>query len=179
MVILVQEIFLSERRIAQANEQEGEDTITFDSNLNGGAIAFDETLERELRIDDSVAINGLGQDNLTLDGGFIFNIEPNIDVAIDGLNLVGSKIDSSGNLTFSQSTISQTINFEDNSADSSAIISRGTAIISDSNIIDNSSNFAGNTGIFIESGTATIERSTIAENRARSLSESVLAAMLR
>ena len=147
--------------ISLANEQEGEDTITFDSSLSGDAIAFDETLERELSIDDSVSIIGLGQDNLTLDGGFIFTPQAGVDLAIDGLNLTGGKIDSFGNLTLTNSTISQTISF-DGSADNPSIISRGTTNISDSSIID--SNGGGSLGVVIESGTANIERSTIANH---------------
>ena len=145
--------------IALTNEQEGADTITFNSDLSGGTININSSLERELIIDDSVAINGLGQDNLTLDGGFIFNVESDVDLAIDGLNLVGGKIDSFGNLTLTNSTISQTI---ETSSDNSSIISRGTANIIDSSIIDNDG--GDDIGILIESGTATIEGSTIANN---------------
>jgi hypothetical protein len=54
-------------------------------------------------INDSVSINGLDQDNLTLDGGFIFNIAADTDVAVDGLNLTGGKIDSLGSLTLTNS----------------------------------------------------------------------------
>ncbi|MFM2314973.1 MAG: hypothetical protein RLZZ04_4249 [Cyanobacteriota bacterium] len=124
--------------IALANQQEGEDSITFDASLSGGTIAFAESQERNLTINDSVSINGLGQDNLTLDGGFIFNIaNAETDVAIDGLNLTGSKIDSFGNLTLTNSTLSQTLDIAGFS-DNSAIISRGTTSISDSTIKDNS-----------------------------------------
>ena len=147
--------------IALANEQEGEDTITFASDLSSGTITFNESNEREIIINDSVAIDGLGQDNLTLDGGFIFNVESGVDLAIDGLNLAGGKIDSFGNLTFSNSTISQTIAL-DGSSDNSSIISRGTTNISDSSIVD--SNGGGNLGVLIESGTANIERSTVANH---------------
>ncbi|MGL5835059.1 MAG: choice-of-anchor Q domain-containing protein, partial [Waterburya sp.] len=123
--------------ISLANEQEGADAISFDSNLSGGTIVFAESQERNLTINDSVSINGLGQDNLTLDGGFIFNIaNAETDVAIDGLNLTGGKIDSFGNLTLTNSTLSQTL--DNGSSDNSSIISRGTTIISDSTIKDNS-----------------------------------------
>jgi CSLREA domain-containing protein len=149
--------------IALSNEQEGADTITFDSNLSGGTIAFAESQERNLAINDSVSINGLGQDNLTLDGGFIFNIvDAETDFAIDGLNLTGGKIDSFGNLTLTNSTLSQTL--ETGSSDNSSIISRGTAIISDSTIRDNSG--GGKVGILVESGTAAISNSTVANNEA-------------
>ena len=147
--------------IALANELEGADTITFDESLSGSTITLNESNEREIIIYDSVAIDGLGQDNLTLDGGFIFNVESGVDLAIDGLNLAGGKIDSSGNLTFSNSSISQTIN-RSGSSDNSSIISRGTLDLTDSTIED--SDGGGNLGILIESGTANIERSTIANH---------------
>ena len=147
--------------IALANEREGEDTITFASDLSSGTITFNESNEREIIINDSVAINGLGQDNLTLDGGFIFNVESGVDLAIDGLNLAGGKIDSSGDLTLTNSTISQTI-ARSGSSDNSSIISRGTLNLIDSTIED--SDGGGNLGVLIESGTATIERSTIANH---------------
>ena len=131
--------------------------------MSGGTININESLEREIIIYDSVAINGLGQDNLTLDGGFIFNIaQADDDVTIDGLNLVGGKIDSFGDLTLTNSTISDTV--ETGTVDNSSVISRGTTIISDSTIKDNDGGEL--VGILIESGTATIERSIIANNQA-------------
>ena len=147
--------------IAIANEREGADTITFDSDLSGDTITFNESNEREIIINDSVAINGLGQDSLTLDGGFIFNVESGVNLAVDGLNLTGGKIDSSGDLTLTNSTISQTI-ARSGSSDNSSIISRGTLNLIDSTIED--SDGGGNLGVLIESGTATIERSTIANH---------------
>lgn len=155
--------------IAQANDREGADTITFDASLSGGTIAnSNNSLGRNLNIDDSLSIIGLGRDNLTVEVDYIFNVEADTDLKLDGLNLVGSKIDSSGNLTFSNSTISKTA--EIGSADNSAIISRGTATIVDSSIQDNSG--GGNVGIVIESGNATIERSAITGNDASAYAQS-------
>ncbi len=156
---------------ALSNVQEGADTINFDASLNGGTIVFDSSLERELAINDSLSIVGLGQDNLTLDGGFIFDIaQSNIDVSIDDLNLKGGTIDNSGNLTFSKSTISQTLNIN-GSSDYYAIISReGNATIIDSTIKDN--NGGSNVGVVIESGTATIENSAITGNDSLSYGQS-------
>ena len=154
--------------IALANERESADIITFDESLSGGTIALNSDLGRDFNLDDSVSIIGLGRDNLTLDGGFIFNVEADVNLELNGLNLVGGKVDSSGNLTFSNSTISQTVGT--GSADNSAIISRGNATIFDSTIKDN--NGGGNVGIVIESGTATIERSTITDNDSSSYAQS-------
>ena len=149
--------------IALVNETEGADTITFDSELNGGTITFNEANERELTINDSVSINGLGQDNLTLDGGFIFTPQADVNLSINGLNLTGGKIDSFGNLTLTDSTITQTIPLS-GSSDNSSIISRGETLIANSTIDDN--NGGDNVGISIESGTTTINDSTIANNNA-------------
>ena len=154
--------------IALSNEREGTDTITFDSDLSGDTITFNESNEREIIINDSVAINGLGRDNLTLDGGFIFNTESGVDLAIDGLNLVGGKIESFGNLTFTNSTIAQTI-ARSGSSDNSSIISRAETLIANSSIKDSSG--GSNLGILIESGTTTIEGSTIADHDASSLAQ--------
>ncbi len=119
--------------IALASVSDGADTITFDASLSGGTIDFNESLSRDLIISDSVTINGLGQDNLTLDGGFIFKLpETDANLTIDGLNLTGAKIDSFGTLTFSNSTISQTIGL--GGVDNSALISRGTTNIIGSTI---------------------------------------------
>lgn len=82
-------------------------------------------------------------------------------MAVDGLNLTGAKIDSFGNLTFTNSTIAQTI-ARSGISDNSSIISRGTLNLTDSTIED--SDGGGNLGVLIESGTAKFERSTIANH---------------
>ncbi|NJR47367.1 MAG: hypothetical protein HC775_17390 [Hyellaceae cyanobacterium CSU_1_1] len=148
--------------IALSNEQEGGDTITFNDSLNGGAIILNSSLERDFNLDDDLSINGLSQDNLTLDGGFVFNVASDTDVTIDSLNFVGGTVDNSGNLTFSNSTIRETSNIN-GSSDFYALISReGNVNIVNSSVRDNDG--GDNVGVVIESGTATIEGSTIANN---------------
>ncbi|MEM8677496.1 MAG: choice-of-anchor Q domain-containing protein [Cyanobacteria bacterium P01_G01_bin.67] len=148
--------------IILANQNEGADTINFDSSLDGGTITFAQSQERNLTIDESLAIAGLGQDNLTIDGGFIFNIaQPDVDVAIEGLNITGGKIDSFGNLNLTNSSLRQTIA---TGSDNSAIISRGITQITNSTISDNSG--GSNVGILVESGTTSITGSAIANNQA-------------
>lgn len=150
--------------IALANEQEGKDTITFNSNLGDGTIAFNSSLERNLNISDDLSILGLGQDNLTLDGGFVFNVSSDTEALIDGLNFKGGTVDNSGDLTLSNSTIRETLNIN-GSSDYYAIISReGNTNIVGSTIADN--NGGGNVGVVIESGTATIKNSAITGNDA-------------
>jgi CSLREA domain-containing protein len=90
--------------IALANENEGEDTITFDSSLSGGTINIVATepgfgirggltlINRPLLITDSVNINGLGKDNLSIDGNGggngVFKIEGDgTDGTISGLTI--------------------------------------------------------------------------------------------
>ena len=150
--------------IALANEQEGKDTITFNSNLDDSTIALNSSLERNLNINDDLSILGLGQDNLTLDGGFVFNVSSDTKALIDGLNFKGGTVDNSGDLTFSNSTIRETLNIN-GSSDYYAIISReGNTNIVGSTIADN--NGGSNVGIVIESGTATIKNSAITGNDA-------------
>jgi hypothetical protein len=148
--------------IALSNEQQGADTITFNDSLNGGALILNSSLGRDFNLDDDLSINGLSQDNLTLDGGFVFNVASDTDVTIDSLNFVGGTVDNSGNLTFSNSTIRETSNIN-GSSDFYALISReGNVNIVNSSVRDNDG--GDNVGVVIESGTATIEESTIANN---------------
>ncbi|WP_036485644.1 choice-of-anchor Q domain-containing protein [Myxosarcina sp. GI1] len=157
--------------IALANKREGADTITFDSSFNGGTITFNEAEERILSIDDSLKIQGLGRENLTLDGAFQFDISlTNIDVELNDLNIVGGRIENSGNLTLTDSSIRETI--ERASVDNSSIISRGETLIINSTIRDNSG--GGNVGVLIESGTTTIKGSTIANNDATAYAQAGL-----
>ena len=84
--------------IALANENEGADTISFDASLSGSAISLNTSESSSLVIKDSVDIVGRGLP-LTLDGGFVVNIAENIDVEVTDLNIIGGKIDSSGNFS--------------------------------------------------------------------------------
>ncbi|NEO58631.1 MAG: right-handed parallel beta-helix repeat-containing protein [Okeania sp. SIO3B5] len=80
--------------IAIANAMPDADTITFDSSLTGMTIGL---TSGELSITDSLTINGLGANLLTVDAqqnGFrVFNIDNDsnelIDVFIDGLTITG------------------------------------------------------------------------------------------
>ncbi|NEO58630.1 MAG: hypothetical protein F6K54_39630, partial [Okeania sp. SIO3B5] len=104
--------------IAMANATPDADTITFDSSLNGMTIGL---TSGELSITNSLTINGLGANLLTVDAqqnGFrVFNIDNGsddvIDVFIDGLTITGGNpigggggIFTSENLTVQNSTIS-------------------------------------------------------------------------
>ncbi len=156
-------------REAILNSNEG-DTITFDSNLSGGTITLSLG---ELLIDKNLTINGLGADNLTIDGNEqsrVFNIddgnsETNIDVALDGLTIsngvvgsdVGGGILNRENIILSRTTISN------NSAnEGGGIFNQGTAIIEDSSAINNGSTGDGS-GI-LNNGNLTVTNSNISSN---------------
>ncbi|NES68578.1 MAG: calcium-binding protein, partial [Okeania sp. SIO2D1] len=80
--------------IAMANATPDADTITFDSSLTGMTIGL---TSGELSITNSLTINGLGANLLTVDAqqnGFrVFNIDNGsddlINVFIDGLTITG------------------------------------------------------------------------------------------
>jgi hypothetical protein len=82
--------------IAQANDSEGNiDTIEFNSSLNGQTIVLSSG---ELTITDPLILNGLGDDQLTIDGNDnsrIFNVndgtDNTIEVSIDGFTSRGDK----------------------------------------------------------------------------------------
>lgn len=118
--------------------------ITFSNALAGGTIA----LQSELLISSSVTIVGLGQGQLTIDGGDqsrIFRVDDGnnstaIDVEISGLSLIHGSADRGGailnyeDLSLSNSTISENLA----SADGGGIYhARGQLTVSDSYFADN------------------------------------------
>jgi hypothetical protein len=135
--------------IALANEQEGTDTITFDSNLSGGTIILNSG---ELLIDKSLNIEGLGTENLTIDAGdaaSVFNLndgdaETKIDVSLEELTITG------GNFTEQNSVTSGTTQ--------GGIINRENLALSNSNVTDN------DTGIYNLDASITINNSHIDDN---------------
>ena len=176
-------------REAIANAESGA-TITFDSNLSGGTISL---IDDELTIDKSLTIQGLGAENIIIDGGGIenslrvFKIDDNVDteseVAINDLTIAGGSSQVSnpeaqndtnpgqggGVLNLENLTINNAI-VRDNSAFSTGggIFSEGTLSVSNSAIYNNSANsvFGSSGGGIANAGTATINQSTIANNNA-------------
>jgi len=134
--------------LALANLLPGAATISFAPSLSGSTITLSQG---ELPISDSVTITGPGSANLKIDAGGksrIFDINDNnastnINVEIDGLTLTGG-----GN------------------------VNNGGAIDSAENLSVNDLDITGNTalqeggGIFVTSGTTTIQRSTVSGNSA-------------
>lgn len=133
--------------IALANKNEGADTITFNSSLSGQT--FDLSLG-ELKIEDSLTINGLGAENIIIDANEnsrVFNIDDdNSDIKIDvslkrititGANIIAEKEDGGGILNQENLTISD-ITINNNSANrGGGIANRGAIAIENSNIVDN------------------------------------------
>ncbi|MEL6578489.1 MAG: choice-of-anchor Q domain-containing protein [Cyanobacteria bacterium J06621_12] len=166
--------------IALANEQEGADTISFDSNLNGSIVLT----QGELQITDALTINGSGANNIVIDGNNssrIFKIddgsENSIDVTINGVTITNGEIaqvegdDAGGgilnseNLTLVNSTVTG-----NRARLGGGIYSQGNLTVQSSNI---DSNFAGifdleingvAGGIFTNSGNNRIIDSSVSNN---------------
>ena len=137
--------------IALANEQEGEDKITFEANLNGSIILTNG----ELTIEDALVIEGLGAENLTIDANNqsrVFRIDDgnddNIDVAIEGLTITG------GELVPAQSNNS-----------GGGIFTLENLELSDSKISGNAAVISGG-GIYSSGARLVINDSTIEDNSA-------------
>ena len=171
-------------------EAESGDTITFDSNLSGGTITL---AGDELTIDKSLTIEGLGAENIIIDGGGsdnntrVFNINDNSDaeleVVINDLTITGgsSQIGNPGNqddenpgtgggIFNLENLVINNANIRDNSAafGGGGIFSEGTLTVNNSAIYNNSANgvFGSSGGGISNAGTAIINQSTIANNSA-------------
>ncbi len=163
--------------IAQA---ESDSTITFDQSLSGGTI--DLSLG-ELAVDKSLTIDGLGAENIIIDGGGsdnktrVINIDDNSDteskVVINDLTITGgntvfsgsnNEVDGAGILNKENLEINNAI-VRDNSAETSGggISSEGTLTVNNSAIYNNTAQRLAGGGIF-NTGTATINQSTISSN---------------
>ena len=163
--------------IAQA---ESGNTITFDSNLNGGTINLSLG---ELAVDKSLTINGLGAENIVINGGGsdnntrVFKIDDNSNteskVVINDLTITGgstafsgsnNKVDGAGIFNKENLEINNAI-VRDNSAETSGggISSEGTLTVNNSAIYNNTARRLAGGGIF-NTGTATINQSTISSN---------------
>ena len=177
--------------IALANEQEGEDAITFDSSLSGETIALTEnisaprgggTVNQDLTITDSVNIIGLGAENLTIDGlsggNGIFKVSgENTNFNLEGLTIANGttqrffRSDSGGagtidfdgaNLTLKDSVVTGS-----GGVFTGAISNSGNASITGTTITDSSSTpFDGSfeSGVIGNRGTLEIFNSTISKN---------------
>ena len=163
--------------IIDANTQAGADEIIFESELSGGTI---DLTSGALTISDSLTIDGLGADLLTVDGdgnSRVFNVsdgessenfdgESETDVFINGLTITGGSggISNEEELTITDSIISG------NSADDGGGILHEYGFLTVNNSIisgNEASRYGGGIDIFSEYyGSVTVSNSTISGNTA-------------
>jgi Domain of unknown function (DUF4347)/RTX calcium-binding nonapeptide repeat (4 copies) len=147
---------------------ENDNTISFDSNLSGGTITLSLG---ELEINKSLNIEGLGADNLTIDGNNasrVFNIsdgnaETKLDVSLTGLTITGGSftdtntgkseggITNQENLTLSDSSVT---------GNSTGISNQDAIITINNSHIDNNNG----SGLFNTDSKITINSSTVDNN---------------
>ncbi|AFZ51651.1 choice-of-anchor Q domain-containing protein [Dactylococcopsis salina] len=166
--------------IEQANSSEGADTITFDSSLSGETIGL---TSGQLKITDSLTIEGLGAEELTIDAegnSRVFEIDDSNDENIINVELtkstitggstdsyaieeivVGGGIFNAENLTISNSTV-----LGNSARDGGGIFNAFNAenlTISNSTVLGNSATDGG--GIF-NFGNLSLSNSTVSGNSA-------------
>ena len=159
--------------IEAANNSAGADRIIFDHSLSGSNITLSLG---EIAIADDLAIEGLGEEALTIDGADssrIFNIddgntENEINVSIANLTIangnsadVGGAITNAENLVVQNSTISGSV--AENRG--GGIYNSGNLLLKDSTVSDNQANQLSGGGIF-NSGELTLQNSIISDNEA-------------
>ncbi len=137
------------RAIVDANAAPGDDTLTFQSGLNGTL-----TLLSELSITSNITIVGTGANNLIINGNGVtrvFNIAASSNVGISGVTIRNGSVEGSGAGILNAGTLSLTnVVIHDNAA-----VYSGTA-----------NGTAGGGGIS-NSGTLSITTSTIRNNTAQ------------
>jgi hypothetical protein len=171
--------------IQQANMNPGADTVVFKHGLNGTI----PLTSGELLITDSVTINGLGADKISVSGGGtsrVLEVAASLDVSVSGLTITdgyapdqgGGILNDGSNLTLSADDLTQNVVVESatNYGLGGAIQSLGGALtVTDCQITGNQAlgavtpGFGGGLGggINIPAGTATISGCTISDNLAQ------------
>lgn len=153
--------------INQANATTGKDLITFAPSLRGKTITL--SLDKELNVSDDVIIQGLEGNRITIKGDSedvsVFNINNNNDdqesiVSLQNLTITGG---SKGGIVNAENLELINSNIARNIADSGGgIVNSGTLTVNKSSIYGNSSK--GDGGGILNSGELTITNSTIANN---------------
>ena len=160
--------------INQANNNSGADTINFVAGLSGNPIELGLPLD----ITDDLTINGLGADELILDGQFnsrVFTVgdEASDDVTISGVTIrngfapAGGGIFNNGNLTLISSHVHS--NVADTGSPGGGISNSGTLEVVNSTVSNNESLDRSGGGIYNSAigdgdGAITVANSTIANN---------------
>jgi predicted outer membrane repeat protein len=152
--------------ISIANSTRGADEINFDSALSGGTINLNSG---ELLINDSLSINGLGSNLLTIDAGGLSRVFNNSSgsSSISGLKITGGySYNGGGIFNYGNLNLADTI-FTGNSAVSfgGGISNYGTLNASDTIFSDNHIEdiFFGGGGIFND-GILNVANSTFSNN---------------
>ncbi|MEO1092263.1 MAG: right-handed parallel beta-helix repeat-containing protein, partial [Pseudomonadota bacterium] len=156
--------------------------ITFDPSLVGGStVGVDDGVirltRRDLVVDTSVSIVGLGADLLSVDAegrpGGIFTIEDDDDsvaqaVTISGLTITGGRSDAAGGISNSENlTITASVISGNAASFGGGILSNGALTIVDSTVTGNSASQSGGGVVVIGlSATAIISNSTVYGNDA-------------
>lgn len=157
--------------INAANANPGKDIIVFSQSLSGGSINL--TTGKNLDINDSVIIRGLGANQITVNGRgknlTAFNIndgndDNDIEVSISDLTITRARkggIINSENLELNNNTI-----FNNSAQSGAGIFNSGNLAISNSSIVSNKSK--NNGGGILNQGNLTITNATISGNTASS-----------
>jgi hypothetical protein len=157
--------------ILDANTTVGADTIQFISVT--GTIPL---TSGQLSITDSLTINGLGANNLSILGNnssrvfYVYNPNATIDVVINGLTITGGNdLDGGGifngeNLTLNNSTLSG--NTATEGSGGGIFNLAGTTSINNSTLSGNTATEGSGGGIFNLAGTTSISNSTLSGNTA-------------
>jgi hypothetical protein len=129
---------------------ESDETITFDSNLSGGSIVLSQG---ELSIDRSLNIDGLGANNLTIDGNNSFRI-----FLVDDGNP-----DARANVSVSGLTIKNGYSFDSSIEylDGGGFLNRENLTVSDSALVGNR---AGNGGAIFNTGNLQLKNSLVTQS---------------
>jgi hypothetical protein len=156
-------------------------TIDFAESLTGGTLAL--TLGT-LNLDKNLTIQGLGADNLTIDGNEtfrIFSINSNADIEISGLTLAnGGNPSSSGSAIFNAGTLnlSDSVIRDSRGRFGGGINNQGNLSVVNSTIRNNQEAEGEGGGGIRNMGTATLLNSTVSDNLGGGISSnSVLSAI--
>lgn len=159
-----------------ANATPGLDTITFDASLAGETILL---TEGDLRISESITVQGLGADRLTVSGGGasrIFNEVGNGEriIQINDITLAdGAAPSGGGGALFTNGgvvTLNRVVMTGNSSQNNgtAVVVGFGRLTINDSAIVDNLS--AGIGAVRVQDSTTVITNTTISGNDSRGIS---------
>jgi predicted outer membrane repeat protein len=147
--------------ILQANQTLGNDQIQFELGAGVHTITL---INGQLQITDRVRINGLGANNLTINGNSnqVFAINPDVTMEMDAFAIANGSSDRGGGI-YNQGTLTLThMHLHKNSAiDGGGIFNEGNLTLIQSRLSENSATQGGG---LLNDFTATIVNSTLDSN---------------